>query len=66
MKRLWYILFIFFIIIGKGNTQGIDTVAIVKIDNYSKPAPNQLEFDIYLERISDKWAYFANSTFHIK
>jgi hypothetical protein len=66
MKRLCYILLIFFIIIAKGNTQVIDTVAIVKIDNYNKPAPNQLEFDMYIERSSDKWAYFANSTFHIK
>ncbi|MBP7215197.1 MAG: hypothetical protein KBA52_06165 [Candidatus Kapabacteria bacterium] len=66
MKRLCYILLIFFIIIAKGNTQVIDTVAIVKIDNYNKPAPNQLEFDMYIERSSDKWAYFANSTFHLK
>lgn len=66
MKRLCYILLVFLIIIGKGNSQVIDTVAIVKIDNYSKPASNQLEFDIYLERISDNWVYFANSTFHIK
>lgn len=66
MKRLCYILFIFFIIIEKGNTQVIDTAAIIIIDNYSKPSPNQLEFDIYLERTSDNWAYFANSTFHLQ
>jgi len=66
MKRIWYILCLFIILINTANSQIIDTVAIVKIDNYNKPASNQLEFDIYLKRLSDKWAYFANSTFHIK
>ncbi|MEN6296007.1 MAG: hypothetical protein ABFD61_07770 [Chloroherpetonaceae bacterium] len=66
MKIAKYILFFILILVNISNSQVIDTVAIVNVDNYSKPAPNQLEFDIYLKRTSDKWIYFANSTFHLK
>ena len=43
--------------------QVIDTSAIILITNFNNSHPDTLEFDIMLERTTDKWDRFANATF---
>ncbi len=67
MKKL--ILFISIIFILQSYfviAQSADTLANVTISNIKKSNTSNISFDLYLLNKSNKWSYFANSTFHIK
>lgn len=64
MKIVLYIVF-FFGIITTALAESLDTIAVVKLTNLNKPNRESLEFDIILSKSSQKWYYFANSTFHV-
>ncbi len=67
MKKL--LLFISIIFIFQSNfviAQFGDTLANVTISNIQKTKTSNIKFDLYLQNISNKWNYYANSTFHIK
>ncbi len=45
--------------------QQSEEYAIVKIDSIIYPTNNKIQFDLRIEKISDKWNYLANGTFQI-
>jgi len=43
-----------------------DTLAVAAVRNAYKTSPSTLEFDVYIQRTSDLWRYYANSTFQFE
>jgi len=65
LLNIFLICIIFLFCINKSNSQTfeLDTLAVVKIENTFRTAPDVLEFDLMLRKSSELWRYYANSTF---
>ncbi len=48
---------------SNSQTFELDTLAVVRIENTFRTAPDVLEFDLMLRKSSELWRYYANSTF---
>ncbi len=59
--------FIFFIISNSLISQDMsrDTLAVVKIKNIVLRSKDSLEFELYIQRNSERWLKFANGTFQL-
>lgn len=55
-----------FIILINIRTYSIDTLAVVTMNNFSLPAKDSLEFDLYLTKNSERWIAFANATIQLE
>jgi hypothetical protein len=72
IRKYGYIKVFFFILIFLSSSElfsqvgvGKDTMAFIKIYNSQLLDPQTLQFDLYLERKSEKWVRFANGTFSL-
>lgn len=66
MKKLLYILILVLISVYTINAQTIkDTTATIAVDSITQTSINELEFDLWVQNVSDSWQYFANGTFQL-
>lgn len=68
MKKTFNILIFhlfFFLTFFQLKAQNVDIIGIVTIDNVIQVKPDSIVFDVRIQRSSDKWDKFANSTFEI-
>lgn len=60
------IIIIFLIFTTYLNSQVLDTLAVVRVNNILPISPNEIEFELEFLRESNKWERITNATFHLE